>query len=442
MTSGPHESLRAPAIIEAKRDGRALTREEIDFLIAGYTEGAVPDYQMAALAMAIHFRGMSDEETTDLTRAMLHSGEILDLSDLEGPKADKHSTGGVGDKTSLILAPLAAACGVTVPMISGRALGHTGGTLDKLESIPGFRVGLSLDEFRRTLRSHKLSFIGQTAEIAPADKKLYALRDVTATVPVLPLIVASIMGKKLAEGIDALILDVKTGDGAFMQREEDSITLATRMVAIGKGMDKRVAAVITDMNEPTGLMIGNSLEVEESIKTLRGQGPKDLTDLSVELAAWMLVLTSVQPDLEAARVKVRGAIASGAGLELLRRVVEAQGGDPRVCEDLSLLPRANHRYEIHAHASGFLQRIGCRAAGEASMILGAGRNTVAEAIDPTVGIALSLKVGDALDKGDLLATLHYNEPARLGQALARLEGAFDVAAEPVPPRPLVRRVIE
>ena len=442
MSSGPLESLRAPAILERKRDGKTLTRAEIDFLIAGYTHGDVPDYQMAAFAMAVHFKGMSDEETTDLTRAMLHSGEILDLSELPGPKVDKHSTGGVGDKTSLILAPLAAVCGVTVPMISGRALAHSGGTLDKLESIPGFRVGLSLDEFRRTLRTHKLSFIGQTAEIAPADKKLYALRDVTATVPVLPLIVASIMSKKLAEGIDALILDVKTGDGAFMQHEEDAVTLATRMVAIGKGMGKNVAAVITDMNQPTGHMIGNSLEIEEAILTLRGQGPKDLTNLSVELAAWMLVLTKVQPDLEAARVKIRGAIASGTGLDLLRRVIEAQGGDPRVCDDPRRLPHATGRHEIRAQTKGFVHRIGCRASGEASMLLGAGRNTVTDAIDPAVGIELGRKVGDAVEKGDLLATLHFNDQARLDAARSRLEGTFEVASEPVPARPMVRRVIE
>ena len=442
MSAGSPGPLRVPAILERKRDGEALTRAEIDFLIAGYTRGDVPDYQMAAFAMAVHFRGMSDDETTDLTRAMLESGEILDLSDLEGPKVDKHSTGGVGDKTSLILAPLAATCGVTIPMISGRALGHTGGTLDKLESIPGFRVGLSLDEFRQTLRTHKLSFIGQTGEIAPADKKLYALRDVTGTVPVLPLIVASIMGKKLAEGIDALILDVKTGDGAFMRREEDSIRLAERMVAIGKGMGKHVAAVITDMNEPTGRMIGNSLEVEESILTLRGQGPKDLTDLSVELAAWMLVLTSVQPDLEAARAKLRQAISSGAGLDLFRRVIEAQGGDPRVCDDPTRLPHARNRHEIRSEAKGFLHRIGCRAAGEASMILGAGRNTVADRIDPAVGIELGRKVGDSVEAGDVLATIHYNDAARLGPALALLKDAFAVGAEPVPPRPLVRKVIQ
>lgn len=442
MTPGAPPALRAPAILERKRDGETLTRAEIDFLIAGYTRGEVPDYQMAAFAMAVNFKGMTDEETTDLTRAMLHSGEILDLSDLPGPKADKHSTGGVGDKTSLILAPLAASCGVTVPMISGRALGHSGGTLDKLESIPGFRVGLSLDEFRKNLRAHKLCFIGQTAEIAPADKKLYALRDVTATVPVLPLIVASIMGKKLAEGIDALILDVKTGDGAFMQREEDAILLAERMVAIGKGMGKRVAAIITPMDEPTGFMIGNALEVEESIKTLRGEGPKDLSDLSIELAAWMLVLTAVQPDLDAARSRVRTAMSSGAGLELFRRVIEAQGGDPRVCDDPSRLPHAAHRHEIRAETAGFLHRIGCRAAGEASMILGAGRNTVADRIDPAVGIELGHKVGDAVEIGDLFATLHCNDHSRLDAALARLRGAFEIQAEAVAPRPLVRRVIE
>jgi pyrimidine-nucleoside phosphorylase len=436
------DSLRAPEILERKRDGAELTRAELDFLIAGYTRGEVPDYQMAAFAMAVHFRGMSDGEMTDLTRAMLNSGEILDLGDLPGPKVDKHSTGGVGDKTSLILAPLAAACGVTIPMISGRALAHSGGTLDKLESIPGFRVGLSLEEFRATLRAHRLSFIGQTTEIAPADKKLYALRDVTGTVPVLPLIVASIMSKKLAEGVDALILDVKTGDGAFMQREEDAVTLASRMVAIGKGMGKRVAAVITDMNEPTGRMIGNSLEVEESIETLRGQGPPDLTDLSVELAAWMLVLAKTQPDLEQARARIRGAIASGAGLALFRRVIEAQGGDPRVCDDVSLLPHAKGRHEIRAQAKGFVHRIGCRAAGEASMLLGAGRTTVADRIDPAVGIALAKKVGDPVQKGDLLATLHFNEQPRLDAAIRRLDGAFEIAHSPVPSRPLVRRVIE
>jgi pyrimidine-nucleoside phosphorylase len=434
--------VRVPALLEKKREGQTLTRGEIEALIAGYTSGDVPDYQMSAFAMAVHFKGMTDEETTDLTRAMLHSGEILDLSDIEGPKVDKHSTGGVGDKTSLILAPLAAACGVNVPMMSGRALGHSGGTLDKLESIPGFRVALSTEEFRRVLRAHHLCLIGQTEDLAPADRKLYALRDVTGTVPVLPLIVASIMGKKLAEGIDALILDVKTGDGAFMQREEDAQTLARRMVTIGKGMGKKCAAIITDMNEPTGLMIGNTLEIEESIVTLRGEGPKDLTDLSVELAAWMLVLTKVQPSLVDARAKIRGAIASGAGLEVFRKVIEAQGGDPRVCDDPSLMPHAAHRHEIRADKKGYLQRIACRAAGEASMILGAGRNTVADNVDHGVGIQLHRKVGDSVDSGEPLATLHYNDRAKLDAALARLDHGFEVDDGIVSPVPLFRQVIQ
>ena len=438
----PDESIRVPAILDKTRDGHALSKSEIDFLIAGYTKGDVPDYQMAAFAMAVYFRGMTDVEMTDLTRAVLYSGEVLDLSDLDGPKVDKHSTGGVGDKTSLILAPLVAACGAYVPMISGRALAHSGGTLDKLESIPGFRVGLSLDEFRATLRKHRVSFIGQTKEIAPADKKLYALRDVTATVPCLPLITASIMGKKLSEGIDALILDVKTGDGAFMQRYEDSIALAERMVAIGKGMGKRVAAVITDMNEPTGLMIGNALEIEESIQALRGEGPRDLVDLSVELAAWMLVLTGLEPHLEAGRLKVRAALASGRGLEIFKRVIEAQGGDPRVCDDTSLLPHATKRREIRAKSGGFLAKAACRAIGEASMMLGAGRDTVADVVDPSVGIVLGRKVGDAVDQGDVLATLHYNDEPRLDRALARLEGAFVISQSPVVRPPLVLKVIE
>ena len=436
------ESLRVPTILERKRDGHALTKGEIDFLITGYTRGDVPDYQMAAFAMAVYFRGMTDREITDLTGAMLHSGEVLDLSDLDGPKADKHSTGGVGDKTSLILAPLVAACGVNVPMISGRALAHSGGTLDKLESIPGFRVDLSLDEFRRTLRAHRLSFIGQTKEIAPADKKLYALRDVTGTVPCLPLITASIMGKKLAEGTDALILDVKTGDGAFLQREEDSIALARQMVAIGKAGGKRIAALVTDMNEPIGLMVGNSLEIEESIQTLRGKGPKDLTDLSVELAAWMLFLAGVAPDVATARTPIRAALASGAGLEIFRRVIEAQGGDPRVCDEPRLLPHAAKRHEIRAETKGFLSRAACRAIGEASMLLGAGRDALVDKVDPGVGIVLGHKVGEEVDRGDVLATLHYNDDARLERAVAHLRSAFVVAtAKPERP-PVVLKVIE
>lgn len=434
-------SFRVPHIIERKRDGAELSRDEIDFLISQYTLGLAPDYQLAAFAMAVFFKGMSDRETLDLTRAMLHSGEVLDLSDIAAPKADKHSTGGVGDKTSLVLAPIAAACGVVVPMISGRALAHSGGTLDKLEAIPGFNVNLTIPEFRKMLRVHSLAFIGQTKEIAPADKKLYALRDVTATVPVQPLIAASIMGKKLAEGLDALILDVKTGDGAFMRSESDARSLAGRMVAIGKGMGKNVAAVITDMDQPTGLAIGNSLEMIEAIETLRGNGPSDLRDLSVELAAWMIFLSRVEPSLEAARVRASRAVESGVALAKLRSVIEAQGGDPRVCDESNRLVVAEKRHEIRAATSGYLHRAAALALGEASMLLGAGRQTVDDVVDHSVGIVLARKVGDKVAKGDLLATLFFRDETKRDAALARLEDAFAVSDVPKAPPQMIRGVM-
>jgi len=332
--------VRAVDVIQKKRDGGELRPEEIDFLIRGYAKGDVPDYQASAFTMAVYFKGMTAAETVALTTSMMHTGEVLDLSDLPGPRADKHSTGGVGDKTSLVLAPLAAACGVYVPMISGRGLGHTGGTLDKLESIPGFNVSLSLARFREVLRDCGLGLIGQTPEIAPADRKLYALRDVTATVESLPLISASIMSKKMAEGIDALVLDVKCGDGAFLRGRDEAKALAETMVGIGRGMGKKVAALITDMEQPLGRTAGNALEVAECVETLKGRGPKDLESLSIELAAWMVQLAGVAASLDAARVKVRDALASGAGLERFRRVIELQGGNPRVCDDLSLLPQS------------------------------------------------------------------------------------------------------
>jgi len=333
---------------------------------------------------------MTAAETVSLTRAMMETGEVLDLSDLPGPKVDKHSTGGVGDKTSLILAPLAAACGVFVPMISGRGLGHTGGTLDKLESIPGFRVGLSLEEFRAVLRRSRLGLIGQTPEIAPADRKLYALRDVTSTVESRPLIAASIMSKKMAEGIDALVLDVKTGDGAFMRSFEDSRALALAMVEIGHGMGKKVAALITDMDQPLGRAVGNALEVVESVETLRGRGPRDLEELSVELAAWMLSLAGAAPSLEAARAKARDALRGGAGLAKFREVIELQGGDPRVCDEPARLPAARETVDVPAVDGGHVAGIACRAVGHAAMLLGAGRETVDSRIDPAVGVGAVL----------------------------------------------------
>jgi pyrimidine-nucleoside phosphorylase len=433
--------LRAVDVIRSKRDGGALTPEQIAFFVDGFTAGRVTDYQASALAMAVFFRGMTPAETVALTEAMMRTGEVLDLSALPGPKVDKHSTGGVGDKTSLILAPLAAACGVYVPMISGRGLGHTGGTLDKLESIPGFRVGLSLDEFRAVLATAKLGLIGQTPEIAPADRKLYALRDVTATVESRPLIAASIMSKKMAEGIDALVLDVKTGDGAFMKSIEDSRALARAMVEIGRGMGKKVAALITDMEQPLGLAVGNALEVVESVETLRGNGPKDLEELSVELAAWMLHLATGE-SLDAARGRVREALRSGAGLAKLREVIALQGGEPAVCDDTSRLPRAARTLEVRAEGAGRVTAMRCAAVGTAAMILGAGRETVDSRIDPAVGLVLHKKVGDAVAKDEPLATLHVNDGQRLEEAVSMIRSAIRVGAEEARPAPLVREVIQ
>jgi len=434
--------MRAVDVIQKKRDGHELTSEEIAAFIEGYTRGTIPDYQASALAMAVFFKGMTSRETVALTESMMRTGEVLDLGELPGPKVDKHSTGGVGDKTSMVLAPLAAACGVYVPMISGRGLGHTGGTLDKLESIPGFRVGLSLDEFRAVLRKSHLGLIGQTPEIAPADRKLYALRDVTSTVESRPLIAASIMSKKMAEGIDALVLDVKTGDGAFMVKEEDSRALAEAMLAIGKGMGKKIVALITDMEQPLGRTVGNALEIVECIETLQGKGPEDLETLSVELAAWMLSLGGASPTLDAARARVREALASGAGLRKFQEVIELQGGDPRVCDDLSRLPRAAETVELRAESAGRVTGIACRAVGTAAMLLGAGRETVDSTIDPGVGLVLRKKVGDAVSTGEPLATVHVSDRRRLDEALAMLRRAIRIGPEAPAPRPLVHAVME
>ncbi|HET9317501.1 MAG TPA: thymidine phosphorylase [Vicinamibacteria bacterium] len=433
-------TLRAVDIIQRKRDGAELGDDEIRFFIEGYAGGAVPDYQAAALAMAVFFRGMTPAEIGALCESMMRTGEVLDLSDLPGPKVDKHSTGGVGDKTSLILAPLAAACGAFVPMISGRGLGHTGGTLDKLESIPGFQVRLSLADFRRVLRECGVGLIGQTPEIAPADRKLYALRDVTATVESLPLIAESIMSKKMAEGLDALVLDVKVGDGAFLTRYEDSRTLAQTMVSIGRGMGKKVAALLTGMDQPLGRTVGNALEVVESIETLKGRGPKDLESLSIELTAWMLSLSGASDSLEAARTRTREALRSGAGLRKLQQVIEAQGGDPRVCDDTGLLPRTRETVDLPAASDGRVTAIRCRAVGHAGMILGAGRETLDSRIDPAVGVVLHKKVGDLVVGGEPLLTVHVNDRARLDDALAILRDAVQVGAEAPPPVPLVREV--
>ncbi|MBW8894568.1 MAG: thymidine phosphorylase, partial [Acidobacteria bacterium] len=368
--------MRAVDIILSKRDGRSLTRDEIRFFVDGVTAGSLPDYQASALLMAIVLRGMTPDETAWLTDAMVHSGVRVDLADIAGVKVDKHSTGGVGDKTSLILAPLAAACGVPVPMMSGRGLGHTGGTLDKLESIPGFRVNLSLEEMKTALARVGCAMIGQTAQIAPADKKLYALRDVTGTVESIPLISASIMSKKIAEGIDALVLDVKTGSGAFMKTEADSRRLAESLVSIGNASGVRTEAIITAMDAPLGFAVGNALEVIECIDVLKGGGPSDLVDVSVELTARMLVLGKVARDRDEAEQKARGAIRSGAGLDRFRQIIEAQGGDSKVVDDYTRLPHVTDRHVVAADRAGFVSRLDAESIGRASVALGAGRDRV------------------------------------------------------------------
>jgi pyrimidine-nucleoside phosphorylase len=440
-------SRSAPAfrpldLIRKKRDGGELSSDEIGFLVRAYTDDEIPDYQMAAWLMAIVIRGMSRPELSALTSAMLRSGEVLDLSDIPGAKIDKHSTGGVGDKTSLIIAPIVAAAGVTVPMISGRGLGHTGGTLDKLQSIPGFNIDLSLGEFRRVLKSCGCGLIGQTAEIAPADKKLYALRDVTATVESPNLICASIMSKKLAEGIDGLVLDVKTGSGAFMKTEKDSVHLAELMVETGERMGQKMVALITDMDQPLGLKVGNALEVEECIEVMNGQGPADLREVSLELAAWMLYLAGRTPSVDTGRQLADELIRNRSALKKFREIVVQQGGDPGTIDDPKRLPQAQHRIPMLSPASGFVEAIQCEQVGIASLVLGGGREKKEDTIDPAVGLVLHKKVGEPVQKGEPFCTVHYNSDARLSSAQSLLQQAYRIAEKPrVVRRQLIHRVI-
>jgi len=434
--------MRAVDLIRKKRDAGEHSREEIDFLISSYTHGEIPDYQMAAWLMATWLRGLSLSETASLTEAMLHSGQILDLSDLPGKKVDKHSTGGVGDKTSLILAPIVAAGGLTVPMISGRGLGHTGGTLDKLESIPGFNVNLSLDKFRSVLRECGMGLIGQTAEIAPADKKIYALRDATSTVESIGLICASIMSKKLAEGIDALVLDVKTGSGAFMKREEDAIRLAEIMVDTGKRMGKKVVALITDMDQPLGRAAGHSSEIVECIDVLNGRGPADLRDLSIELSAWMFYLGERCKSLDEGRRLAETMIASGEARERFRQGIKLQEGDPRVIDEPQRLPAARSRVEVPSESDGYISGTNCELFGTALAMLGGGREKKEDTIDPGVALEFHKRVGDPVRKGESLATIHYNADAKLVEAKIMVGASYMIAPEaPREKRPLIRRII-
>lgn len=435
--------FRAIDVIRKKRDGVELSRSDIEGLVSAYTRGEVPDYQVSAWLMAVVLRGMTRAETAVLTDSMLRSGEVLDLSSLPGRKVDKHSTGGVGDKTSLVLAPVAAAAGVAVPMISGRGLGHTGGTLDKLESIPGFKVNLPVSEFRRVLEQCGCAMIGQTPEIAPADRKLYALRDVTATVESPYLICASIMSKKLAEGVDALVLDVKTGAGAFMKSEKDAVFLAELMVETGERMGKQVIALITDMDQPLGNMIGNALEVVEVLEVLRGSGPEDLRELCLHLAGWMLHLGGVSKTVADGKQQSEHLISSGKALEKFRRMVEMQGGDVGVIDDPKRLPQAKRSLSVVSAKTGGLCAMQCEQIGTASVILGGGRERKEDAVDPAVGIVLHKKVGDQVAAGEPLATIHYNSDVRLERARQMIVEACEIApAAPATKRPLIHRVIQ
>ena len=436
------QTFRAIDVIRKKRDGGELSRFEIDSLIAAYTQGSIPDYQVSAWLMAVVLRGMTRAETAALTDAMLRSGEVLDLSGIAKKKVDKHSTGGVGDKTSLVLAPLAAVAGVTVPMISGRGLGHTGGTLDKLEAIPGFNVNLAVPEFRRVLEVCGCAMIGQTAEIAPADRKLYALRDVTGTVESPYLICASIMSKKMAEGIDALVLDVKTGSGAFMKSEKDAAFLAELMVQTGERMGKRTVALITDMDQPLGNMIGNALEVVEVVDVLRGGGPQDLRDLCLELAAWMLHLGGVSKTVAEGKQESAKLLASGKALERFRQMVELQGGDPRVVDDPKILPQTRHSQQVLSAKEGYIASLQCEQVGTACVILGGGRERKEDSVDPAVGIVLHRKVGDRVAAGEPIATIYYNSGSRVERAQQLLEESCGISdSPPSEKRLLIHRVI-
>jgi len=429
--------MRFLEIIEKKRSGLALSREEIKFWIGGYVAGTIPDYQVAALLMAIYFQGLDLPETVELTRAMAESGQQMDLRDIPGIKADKHSTGGVGDKTTLVLAPLVAAGGVKVAKMSGRGLGHTGGTLDKLEAIPGFKTSLTPEAFRRQVEEIGIAVVGQTGEMVPADKKLYALRDVTATVESIPLIASSVMSKKLAAGADVIVLDVKYGSGAFMKTPAQAETLARVMVGIGQGMGRRVAALVTTMEQPLGLAVGNALEVKEAIQCLQGRGPQDLTDLCLRLAGEILALSGKAEDAGAGRDQAAELLQSGAALKKMGQFISAQGGDVRVLEDDQLLPAAAYRISVLAPQAGFVQSMDAHAFGLAAMKLGAGRSTKEDVIDPAVGIICHKKTGDRVSPGDTLAMIHANDEDRVNEVKGMVLAAYRISGEEPAAEPLV-----
>ncbi len=433
--------MRMSDLIVKKRDGGTLTTGEIHFMIEGFTNGSIPDYQMSAMTMAIYFRGMDRRETLDLTMAMMHSGETLDLSGISGVKADKHSTGGVGDKTSLVLVPMVASLGVKMAKMSGRGLGHTGGTLDKLESFPGFNIRIPMEEFLHNVETVGMVIAGQTADLDPADKKLYALRDVTGTVPSIPLIVSSIMSKKLAAGADVIVLDVKCGSGSFMKTEADAKELATEMVEIGKLAGKKTVAVITDMDEPLGNAVGNALEVKEAIAALRGEHPGELVELCLTLGACILTAAGIAPDDAAARAMLEGTIADGSALKKLAEFVAAQDGDPQSVYDTSLLPAAPVQMEVPAPAAGYVSHIAASDVGMVSMHLGGGRATTDSEIDLSVGVVLHKKVGDGVAAGESLATIHAADEGSARAAVQELAACYTITPEQPEHKPFIKAII-
>lgn len=433
--------MRMYDLIMKKRAGTELTSEEIEFMISHYTADQIPDYQMSAMMMAIFFQGMNEKETAALTMAMARSGDMLDLSAIDGIKVDKHSTGGVGDKTSIALAPMVAACGIKIAKMSGRGLGHTGGTIDKLESFKGFSTGITSEHFISQVNNIGIAIMGQTLDIAPADKKLYALRDVTATVDNMSLIASSIMSKKLASGADAIVLDVKTGSGAFMKKEEDAFALAREMTALGKHAGRNTIAIVSDMDQPLGFAVGNALEVKEAIETLQGKGPDDFTQLCMTLGTHMIVAGGKAKDEEEARVMLKGVIEDGSALKKLAEFVEAQGGDSAAVYDTSLLPKASIIEEIISEEEGYVNRIVCDEIGICSLILGGGRETKESEIDLSVGLILHKKVGDYVECGESLATIHANDKDKLENAKTRFISAYTIGKEPVAPSKLIKGTI-
>jgi len=437
--------LRPQDVIRKKRDGQPLSREEIFFFIDGVTDANIADYQTSALLMAIYLNGMNQAEQQALTEAMLQSGSILDFSDIPKPKADKHSTGGVGDKTSLLIAPLVAACGACVPMISGRGLGHTGGTLDKLESIPGYRVNLSTNEFKQVLLGVGYAMAGQTAELAPADKKMYALRDATSTVEAIPLIVASIISKKGAAGLDAMVIDVKVGSGAFMRDEARAKELAHALVSTGNSCGIKTRALLTDMNQPLGRAVGNSIEVKECIDILRGEvtdGVRPVLDLSLELSAHMLVLAKLDQSIEAAHDRLRRTLNSGAALECLRSNIAAQGGEPRVCDaPAAFLPLVSESFKVESPRSGFITSVDTTEIGHAIAAIGGGRVRIEDVIDPTVGFICEMKIGDKVRAGDAIGVVYCRDEAKAREAAQRIQSAYNISDDHPAVRKLIKEII-